>query len=107
MVLSTFMMPYIDMKKKTFCDLDTAKYLNSSYSPSIKMHACVCMCMLRHFSGVQLFAIVWTVAQQAPLPMGILQAAILEWAVMPCSRGSSQLRDGTCVSCIGRWPLYH
>jgi len=29
---------------------------------------------------------------------GILQARILEWVAMPCSRGSSQPRDGTCVS---------
>ena len=31
---------------------------------------------------------------------GILQARILEWAVFPFSRGSSQLRDWTQVSCI-------
>ena len=31
----------------------------------------------------------WTVAHQAPLSMGILQARILEWVVMPSSRGSS------------------
>ena len=29
---------------------------------------------------------------------GILQARILEWVVMPSSRGSSQPRDQTCVS---------
>ena len=41
---------------------------------------------------------------------GILQARILEWVAMPSSRGSSPLRDGTCVSyifCIGRRFLYH
>ena len=31
---------------------------------------------------------------------GILQARILEWDVLPFSRGSSQPRDRTCVSCI-------
>ena len=31
---------------------------------------------------------------------GILQAEILEWVAMPFSRGSSQLRDWTQVSCI-------
>ena len=31
---------------------------------------------------------------------GILQARILEWAALPFSRGSSQLRDWTQVSCI-------
>ena len=32
----------------------------------------------------------WTVAHQAPLPTGILQARILEWVTLSCSRGSSQ-----------------
>ena len=32
---------------------------------------------------------------------GILQARILEWVVLPFSRGSSQPRDWTQVSCIG------
>ena len=31
---------------------------------------------------------------------GILQARILEWVAIPFSRGSSQPRDGTQVSCI-------
>ena len=37
---------------------------------------------------------------------GILQARILEWEAIPFSRGSSQPRDQTSVSCIGRWILY-
>ena len=47
-----------------------------------RMHAC----MLSHFSRVQLFVTPWTVARQAPLSMGILQARILEWVAMPSSR---------------------
>ena len=35
----------------------------------------------------------WTVACQAPLSMGILQARVLEWVAMPSSRGSSQAMD--------------
>ena len=31
----------------------------------------------------------WTVARQAPLSLGILQAKILEWVAMLSSRGSS------------------
>ena len=38
---------------------------------------------------------------------GISKARILEWVAMPFSRGSSQFRDQTHVSCIGRWILYH
>ena len=44
----------------------------------------------------------WTVAHQAPLSMGMFQARILEWVAMPSSRGSSQPRDRTQVSPIGR-----
>ena len=61
--------------------------------------------MLRRFSHVQLFATSRTVACQAPLSMGILQARILEWVAMPSSRGWSRPRDGTrisYVSCIDR-----
>ena len=35
-----------------------------------------------------------------PSVHGILQARILEWVAMPSSRGSSQLRDQTWVSCL-------
>ena len=52
------------------------------------------------FSHVWLSGTPWTVAHQAPLSMGILQARILEWVAMPSSRGSSQPRDRTQVSCI-------
>ena len=38
---------------------------------------------------------------------GILQARILEWVAISFTRGSSQPRDRTHVSCIGRWILYH
>ena len=39
----------------------------------------MCACMLSHFNHVQLFVALWTVAHQAPLSMGILQARILVW----------------------------
>ena len=38
---------------------------------------------------------------------GISQARVLKWVAICLSRGSSQSRDRTCVSCIGRWILYH
>ena len=52
----------------------------------IYTHICVCVC-------VYIYTTSWTVARQAPLSMEILQAGILEWVVMPSSRGSSQPRD--------------
>ena len=42
----------------------------------------------------------WTVACQAPLSMGILQARILEWVAISFPRRSSQPRNRTLVSCI-------
>ena len=41
---------------------------------------------------------------------GILQARILEWIAISFSGGSFQPKDQTrasCISCIGRWILYH
>ena len=52
----------------------------------------------------------WTVTHQAPLSMGFSRQALLEWVAISSSRGSSLPRDQTyvsCVSCIGRWSLYH
>ena len=42
-----------------------------------------CPCVLGHLSRVWLSATLWTVAHQAPLFKGILQARILEWVAMP------------------------
>ena len=49
----------------------------------------LCAYSLNH---VRLFVIPWTVACQASLSMGILQARILEWVVVASSRRSSQPR---------------
>ena len=42
----------------------------------------------------------------SPIP-GILQARILEGVSVSVPKESSQPRDWTCVSCIGRWILHH
>ena len=54
------------------------------------MHTCCCFSHIRLCNPME--------------PLGssvhrILQARILEWVAMPSSRGSSWLRDRTCVSC--------
>ena len=56
------------------------------------------LCAVLSCSVVSDSATPWTVACQAPLSMGILQARILEWVAMPSSRGSSQPRDRTQFS---------
>ena len=62
------------------------------------VHMCVCVCVYIYavlclVAQSYLFVTLWTVARQAPLSMGILQARILEWVAMLSSRGSSQPRD--------------
>ena len=39
-------------------------------------------CMLSHFSHVQLFVTLWTIACQAPLPMGFSRQEY--WSALPC-----------------------
>ena len=51
---------------------------------------------VKSLSCVQLFATTWTVAYQVPPYMGFS----LEWVAISFSRGSSQPRDRTRVSCI-------
>ena len=47
----------------------------SGWSPHCSLNVWV----LSHFSHVQLFATLWTIVRQAPLPMEILQVRILQW----------------------------
>ena len=60
--------------------------------------------VLRHFSCVQLFAIPWTIACQAPLSMGFSRQ---EYGVgcHSFSRGSSRPRDQIQFTCTGFNPL--
>ena len=63
----------------------------------------LCACMFSTFSCVQHCKNLWTVARQAPLAIGILQARILEWVIMPSSRGSSRPSDQNCVLHLLHW----
>ena len=59
----------------------------------------MCTCMLSRFSHVQ-FCNLMDYSLPGSSAHGILQARILKWVVMPSSRGFSQPRDWTQVSCI-------
>ena len=63
--------------------------------------------MLCYAQLLQFFENPWSVAHQDPLSMDILQAGILDWIAMPSIRGSSQPRDQTFISCIGKQILSH
>ena len=65
---------------------------------------------LNHFSHIQLFVTLWTIAPPGTSVHGILQARILEWVAISSFRESSWLRDRirvSYVSCTGRQVLYH
>ena len=67
---------------------------------------CVCVCV-QLLSHDQLFLIPWTVACQAPLSMEFSTQEY--WNGLPFPTPGN-LPDWTwvfCVSCIGRWILYH
>ena len=67
------------------------------------------VCVLSHFSRVQLFAIIWNIACQALLSIGFSRPE--DWSGLPFpSPGDLPNRDGTqgsYVSYIGRRVLYH
>ena len=75
-------------------------------SQSITIHTythCVCLRALSHFSRVWLFVTLWTVACQAPLSMGILQARMLEWVAIPFPEDllDPEIEPISWGSCIG------
>ena len=89
-----------------FCILEAHK--QRERESSFLKHSKDCPRVLSHFTHVWLFATLWTIAYQAPLSMGILQAWILEWVAMPSSGGSSGPRDQNLgLSSIRRQALYH
>ena len=47
-----------------------------------EIHKNVCVCVLGHFSHVQLFAAVWTAARQAPLSIGLSRQEY--WSGLSC-----------------------
>ena len=64
-------------------------------------------CMRAKSLYVWLFAPLWTVAHQAPLSMGILQARVLEWVAISYSRGISPTQGSNPCLLHFRQVLYH
>ena len=80
--------------------------LSQDLSGCDPVHACLLSC----FSHVWLFEILRTVACQAPLSMGLSWQEYWRRITISSTRGCSQFRDWTCLSCvycIGRQILYH
>ena len=82
-------------------------YLIQNKRTPFQWKECTCFALFPPCAGLCLVAqpcltlsTPWTVAHQAPLSVGILQARILEWVALHSSGGSSQPRDRTQVSHI-------
>ena len=69
---------------------------------------CCCSCLVAKLCLTLLWPLNYSLSGSSV--HGIFQARIPEWVAISFSRESSQPRDQTCmscVSCIGRWILYH
>ena len=91
----------------SFFHVDTLHHLlkqpSFPHSADTLIKHCMCAQLL---SCVQLFCDLMDWSPPGSSVHGIFQARILEWVAIPFSRGSSQPRDQTSVSCIGRQILY-
>ena len=100
--------------KLSFSGIDVA-WITEGINGSV-LETCQEQDMMHHvLSNVRLFATPWTVARQAPLSMRFSRQAY--WSLLTVrntysssSRGSSQSRDQTCISCVswtaGGWILW-
>ena len=87
---------YRSMKNKESWLSFTLYHLFLNHSMCVCMCVCVCVCMCVSCSVVSdSLQPPWTIAHQA-----FLQTRILEWIAIPFSRGSSQHRNRTLISCI-------
>ena len=77
------------------------------------MCVCVCVCVCVYAQSLQLCLTLCNPRDCSPPGSsvhGILQARILEWVAISSSRGSSPLRNRTCISCTAGqfftvWPI--
>ena len=69
------------------------------------LRVCVCVCVCTRLVAHSCLTL-WDPMDYSPpgsSVCGILQARTLEWVAMPSSRGSSQPRNQTRVSCLWNW----
>ena len=86
-----------------------SKYICGSHTIAILRHR-LTQRILIHFSGAWLFRNPMDCIPPGSSVHGISQVRILEQVAISFSRGSFWPKDQThisCVSCIGKWSLYH
>ena len=78
------------------------RYVTDSLCPTPETNATLQLTIaaVKSLSSDGLLVTPWTAARRAPLPVGTLQARLLEWVAVPSSRGSSRPRDRTPAACI-------
>ena len=82
-------------------------FLTSPSVPSqpLLLQFALLLCVLSRFSRVQLLAVLWTIACQAPLSMGFSRQEY--WSVLPFPSPGDFPDPGielaSLVSCIARW----
>ena len=69
------------------------------------MCVCVCVCLATQSCPTLCDPMNWNLTGSSV--HGLFQARIVEWVAISYSTGSSQTRNWTHVSSIGRWILYH
>ena len=70
------------------------------------LRVCVCVCVCAHAQSGSTLCDPMDCNLSGSSVHGILQARILELVAISYSKGSSQPRDRTCVSYIGRWIFF-
>ena len=63
--------------------------------------------VVQSLSYVWFFETAWTVTYQAPLSLGFPRQEYRSGLPFSSPGESSRPKDGTSISCIGRWILYH
>ena len=58
---------------EAFPDFSDQMWVIHSQNTCVLFHWVLCVCVLSHFSRVQLFVTLWTVARQSPLSMGFFR----------------------------------
>ena len=67
---------------------------------SCRITVCVCVCVCVYAQSHPTLCNAMDCSPPVSSVHGILQAKVLEWVAISCSKGSSQPRDKTHVSCI-------
>ena len=107
-------MAYIFLKDSLTRQKGIFQALYCTLSELRREHVCIfgqeedqwcCALFARSLSCVLFFCDPMTSSPPGSSLHGTSQARILEWVPMSSSRGSSQPRDRTHVSCIGKWVL--